>query len=371
MDINLNEEQEMLRTMARDFLTTECPMTFVKEMVIDERGYTGELWRKMAKVGWMGLPFPEKYGGTEGSFLDLAVLLEEMGYACLPGPFFSTVVLGGMTIMDMGNDNQKQELLSKIIAGDLIITLALTEPSATWDADGITVKATAGNGDYIISGTKLFVPDAHVADYIICVARAEEGITLFLVYAKSPGISYTPLKTIAGDKQCEVVFDNVKLPKGNIIGELGQGWDGLEGVLRKVTVSKCAEMVGGVQRVLDMTVEYAKDRVQFGRPIGSFQVIQHYCANMATSVEACRFVTYEAAWKLDKGLPSIMGVAVAKAYVSEAFRRTAAMSQQIHGAIGFSEDHDLPLYFKKAKASEVMFGDATFHLDKVAHEIGL
>ena len=189
MDFALSEEQEMLKKMARDFLTDKCPKALVKELEQSEKGYSPELWQEMAGLGWMGLVFPEGYGGSDMSFLDLSVLLEEMGRACLPGPFFSTVILGGLPILDAGNEKQKQEYLPKIASGEAIFTLALTEPSAKYDADSITVKANADKDGYIINGTKLFVPDAHIADYLLCVARtsepvkAEDGITIFFVDA--------------------------------------------------------------------------------------------------------------------------------------------------------------------------------------------
>jgi len=212
MDLSLSEEQEMLRKAARDFLTDKCPKTLVKEMEEDEKGYSPQLWQEMAELGWLGLAFPEKYGGSEMQFLDLLILLEEMGRACLPGPFFSTVVLGGLPILDIGSEEQKQEYLPQIADGKAIFTLALTEPSGRYDAAAVEVKAVADGDDYVIDGTKLFVPDAHVADCLLCVARTDEqaapedGITLFLVDGKSPGIGYTMLKTIASDKLCEVVL---------------------------------------------------------------------------------------------------------------------------------------------------------------------
>jgi alkylation response protein AidB-like acyl-CoA dehydrogenase len=216
-----------------------------------------------------------------------------------------------------------------------------------------------------------------VADYLICVARTgrgkkpEAGITLFLVDARSPGISCTLLKTIAGDKQCEVVLDKVVVPERNILGRVGQGWKHIERVLQQATALKCAEMLGGAQQVLEMTVAYAKERVQFGRPIGSFQAIQHHCANMATDVDGCRFITYLACWKLSEGMPAAKEVSMAKAWVSDAFRRVTALGHQVHGGVGFIEDHDMPLYFKRAKAWELMFGDADFHRELVAQHIGL
>ena len=377
MDLGLSEEQEMLKTTARDFLEKECPTTLVKELAEDEKGYTPELWQKMAELGWMGLVIPEEYDGMGMQFLDLAVLLEEMGRACLPGPFFSTVVLGGFTILEAANEEQKKELLPKISNGELILALALTEPSARYEPDAITAKAVPDKDDYVISGTKLFVENAHIADYIICVTRTkdganpEDGITLFLVDAKSPGISTTLLMTLAGDKQCEVVFDNVKVPKKNMLGELDKGWPVIENMLEKATVALCAQMVGGAQAALDMSVAYAKERVQFGRPIGSFQAIQHYCANMVTDVDGSRYITYEAAWKVSEGIPATMEVSMAKAWVSEAYRRVALLGHQIHGGIGFCMDHDMPLYFKRAKAAEPTFGDADWHREVVAKQLGL
>jgi alkylation response protein AidB-like acyl-CoA dehydrogenase len=377
MDLGFTEEQEMLRKTARDFLQTECPTTLVKEMADDEQGYTKELWSKMAELGWMGLALPEEYDGMGMSFLDLSVLLEEMGRACLPGPFFSTVVLGGFAIIEAGNEEQKKDLLPKIAAGEVILAMALTEPSASYDPASVTVQAVPDKDDYVISGTKLFVENAHIADYMVCVTRtkdgssAEDGITMFLVDGKSPGISTTVLKTIAGDKQCEVIFDNVRVPKKNILGELDKGWPVIAKMLEMAAVAKCAEMVGGAQAALDMSVAYAKERIQFGRPIGSFQAIQHHCANMVTDVDGSRFITYQAAWKVSEGLPATMEVSMAKAWVSEAYRRVTQLGHQIHGGIGFCMDHDMPLYFKEAKAAESTFGNADWHREIVAQQLGL
>jgi alkylation response protein AidB-like acyl-CoA dehydrogenase len=206
MNLALSEEQEMLRKMAHDFLTDNFPKKVVKELEESEPGYSTELWKQMAELGWMGLALPEKYGGVGMSFLDLAILLEEMGRACLPGPYFSTVVLGGLTIADIGSEEQKQKYLPKLASGETIFTLALTEPSARYEAAAIETKATADKDGYILNGTKLFVPDAHIADYMLVVARtdeeakAEKGITIFIVEGKSPGISCSVLKTIANDK---------------------------------------------------------------------------------------------------------------------------------------------------------------------------
>ena len=377
MDLSFSEEQEMLWKSARDFLADKCEKTLVREMEEDERGYVPELWQEMADLGWVGLPFPEKYGGGGFSFLDLVVLLEEMGRACLPGPFVSTVVLGGMPVAEFGTEEQKQDILPKVCEGKAIMTLALTEPSARYEAASVQVKAVAEGDGYVIDGTKLFVNDASVADYLIVVARTaekanpEEGITLFIVDAKSPGISTFVLRTIAGDKQCEVSFDKVKVPKANVLGGVDQGWGMVKRIMEWAALAKAAEMMGGAQQVLEMTVEYAKERVQFDRPIGSFQIIQHYLADMSIDVDSSRVSLHKAAWMLSEGMECTKEISVIKGWLSEAYRRVAAQSHQIHGAIGFTKDHDLELYFRRAKAGELYFGDADFHREIVAQQLGL
>jgi alkylation response protein AidB-like acyl-CoA dehydrogenase len=374
MKLTLSEEQEMLRKTARDFLTEKCSKKFVKQMEESETGYSRELWQEMAELGWMGLVFPGKYGGGDMSFLDLTVLLEEMGRACLPGPFFSTVVLGGLPILEFGTEGQKQEYLPELVRGEKIFTLALTEPGYhNYDGSSVAVEATRDDDNYIINGTKLFVPDAHVADYLLCVARTkpEDGVTILLTDAKNPEIKCTVLKTMAGDKLCEVVLDRVSVPKVWILGPSNREWGPVQKIIERAAVGKCCEMVGNLQRVLEMTVDYAKERKQFGHPIGSFQVIQHYCADMATDVDGARFSTYQAAWMLSEGLPCAKEVAVAKAWIGEASQRVFAQAHQIHGAIGVTIEHDLHYYTRRAKAAELAFGDADFYREVVAREMGL
>ena len=378
MDFKFSEDQQLLKQSIRDFLAKECPSTFVREMEADEKGHTRELWRRMAELGWMGLPFPEKYGGQGGDLLDLAIMMEEMGRACLPGPFFSSAVLGGLTLLEAGNESQVKEFLPQIASGKMIFTLALYEPATTqYDPCLITVKASPKGSNYFIEGTKLFVSDANVADSLICVtrtdgeARSEKGITLFLCDAKSPGIQCTPLKTIAGDKQYEVVFDQVTVPRKNLCGRWNEGWLPLEKVLQKATVVKCAEMVGGAQQVLEMALSYAKKRVQFDRLIGSFQAVQHHFANIVIDLEGARWITYKTAWKLSRGMPCQKEVAVSKAWVSGAYMRIASLGHQIFGGVGYMVDHDMTLYSRRAKAAEMAFGDGGGHRRVVAREIGL
>ncbi len=376
MDLDLSEDQKMLKTAARDFLEKECPKQFVRDMEQDEKGYSPELWLKMVQLGWQGLPFPEAQGGGGGSFLDLAVLLEEMGRACLPGPFLASVVLAGLPILAAGSEEQKRELLPAIAQGK-IYTLALTEPDGMYDAVSVRTTATHDRDDWVISGTKTFVPDAHVADGILCVARTGEassgsdGTSLFLVDARSQGIKVTVLRTIAGDKQCEVVFDGVKVPAANVVGSVGQGWPVVEKALQWAAAAKCAEMVGAAEAVLEMSVEYARERTQFDKPIGSFQAIQHHCANMRIDIDGMRYLTYEAAWLLSEGLPAATQVSMAKAWVSEAISRVTRLGHQIHGGVGYMMDHDMQLYFRRGEAARAMFGDASFHRELVASQLGL
>ncbi len=378
MDPRLSEEQEILRKSARDFLTDKCPKSLVREMEMDEKGYSPELWKEIADLGWMGLVFPEEYGGGGMSFLDLAILLEEMGRVLFPGPFFSTVILGGLPILDIGSAEQKEKYLPDIISGKAIFAMALTEASGTYDAASVKVKATAAEvNSYVLNGTKLFIHDACAADYFLCVARTddeakkpEDGITIFIVDAKSPGISKTVLDTIARDKQCEVVFDQVKVPKENILGKPDQGWGEVQKIIERAAIAKCCEMLGGMQAVLDMTVAYVKERVQFDVPVGVFQAVQHHCVYMLVEVEGSRATAYEAAWRISTGRAYSSEAAITKAWVSDAYQRVVALGTQAHGGVSIIEDHDLPLYFRRAKAAELMFGDARFHRKTVARNLG-
>ncbi|TMA41942.1 MAG: acyl-CoA dehydrogenase, partial [Deltaproteobacteria bacterium] len=268
MDFGFSEEQEMLRKSARDFLAKESPMTYVRQMMEDDRGFTDAQWKKMAELGWMGLILPEQYGGAGLDFVDLVVVLEEMGRVVLPGPFFSTVILGGVALLEGGSPAQKERYLPRLAAGDLRLTLAQLEPNARWDAEGIELEARKVTDGYRLSGTKLFVPDAHVVDLLVVAGRTPgseggEGVSLFLVDAQSPGITTTLLKTMDQTRKlCEVVLQDVSVPGDRVLGEPGKGWQLLERIVDRGKVGICAEMCGGAARVLEMSVEYAKVREQ-------------------------------------------------------------------------------------------------------------
>jgi 3-oxocholest-4-en-26-oyl-CoA dehydrogenase beta subunit len=368
LDFGLNEQQEMMQTLAKDFLAAEYPEKVLKAMAKDEKGYTPELWKKMQEMNLMGLSLPEQYGGV-GDFLDLIVVLEEMGRVCFLSPYFATVALAAGVLMETGNDEQKKQCLTAIAEGKKIFTVAITEKSGKYTPDAIQTKATAQGSDYILNGAKLFVPDVQNADYIICAARTSDspdGITLFIVDATASGLKVIPLQTIAGDKQAEVVLDNVKVSADNILGGVNHAWPAVEKTLQRANIARCAEMIGMSEQALKITLDYAKERVAYGHPIGAFQVIQHRCADMFIDVEGSRFATYQAAWRINSGLPADKEAAIAKAWVSQAARRVMASAHQVHGAIGFTEDHILHYYTKRTRAYEFSFGGADEQLDKLA-----
>jgi alkylation response protein AidB-like acyl-CoA dehydrogenase len=377
MDLDLTQEQRILKRSAREFLKKECPPSLLYEMKDDFRGYPQRLWDQMADLGWTGVMIPETYGGIGGSFLDLCILLESMGAVCCPGPFFSTVVLGGLAILSAGSHEQKQAFLPKIANGDLIFALATIEPGSWYGTSGVSMTALETADSYILTGKKLFVENAHIADYILCVARTgsdtgpEGTLTIFIVDPKHSGVQCIPLKTLAYDRQCEVVFDHVEVPKHSVLGNIGQAGKFLTSLQEQAAVAKCAELVGCIQTIFNRTVAYAKERKQFGRSIGSFQAIQHHCANMVIDVDGSRFITYQAAWKISEGLPATMDAAMAKAWTGSASRNVTTLAHQIHGAISFTEEYDVHLYYRRASAGEVAFGDVEDHLEKVAQQLNL
>jgi len=377
MEFSLNEEQEMLKTMARDFLENECPKTFVREMMDDEDGHSPDLWKKMAEVGWLGLILPEEYGGSAMNFRDLAVLCEEMGRAMMPGPFLSTLLMAGLPILNAGTDEQKSKFLPMIANGEAVFTLAVTEEDGDFWPEGVQLKATRMGNDYVLNGTKYFVPDARAADYIIVAARTrrsenpEEGITLFLVDTSEWGTYVAPLKGIDETrKQYELVLTRVAVPSRHIIGEVDKGWPILQDMALKATAALCAEMVGGCEWILETTVNYAKERVQFGVPIGSFQVIKHKCADMYSALEYARSLMEAAAEAIrEDNSDAPVLVSIAKSYCSDAYKLIADHGIQIHGGIGFTWDHDLHLYFKRARSFDIAFGDSTYHRELIARSL--
>ncbi|MFA5077911.1 MAG: acyl-CoA dehydrogenase family protein [Dehalococcoidia bacterium] len=377
MDFDFNEQQNMLKTMARDFLVNECTKARVRELEADEKGYDPDMWAKMVELGWLGLIFPEQYNGTGADFLDLVVLMEEMGRNITPGPFFSTVALCSIPILRYGTATQKTKYLTPIADGKSIWSLAMTEKSGRFEADDITAQAEFNGKNYILNGEKWFVPYAHVADYLLVLCRTEKnvtpekGLTLFVVNKSSRGVKTELISTIAGDGQCRVRFKNVKAGRADIIGKKGDGWKVISYMAQRATVLKCAEVAGACQAVLEMTQAYAKDRTQFDKPIGSFMAIQHKLVDMLTDVEGLQYLVHYAAWVLSTGARADMYIAEAKAKANEVYQRVCIDGIKIHGAIGFTMDHDIGCYFRRVKSAEFMLGDTDLHLEKIAAGIGL
>ena len=375
MDLGLTEIQQMLKNSAREFLSQECPLTLVRELEENNEGNSEALWKQVVSLGWTGLVFPEEFGGTGANFSDLAVLLEEMGRSLLPTPFFSTVVLGGLTVLDAGSDLQKQEIIPKICDGRHILTLAMLEMEGAYQSWGVHMTASLSGSNYVLNGTKLFVPDADVAHSVLVVARTAEsddtnyGITIFVVPMDSEGITVSLLSSIGGERQCEIDFNDVTIPNSNVIGGIDSGWPVVEKMLQRAVAANCIEMLGGAEAVLDMTVEYAKQRTQFGRPIGSFQAIQHHCANMASDVEGSRHMAYQAAWRISENLQCAREVSMAKVWVTGAYSRICSTAHQCHGAIGFTKEHNLQLYTRRAKVQQLMYGDVHDHKATVLEHI--
>lgn len=371
----MTESQEMLRAAAREFFERECPPSLVRAMEEDDRGYPPQLWEQMAGLGWMGVAFPERYGGVGGTLTDIAVLLEEMGSALVPGPFFASVVNLGMTLLDAGSPDQKERYLPGLASGRLIGTAALLEEDARYGPDGVNLRGDVKDGGLRLSGEKLFVEYANTADLMLVPVRTgssgSSGITAALVSGAAAGVSMSPLDSIARDRQFQVSFDGVEVAQDAILGDVGDGWPVLQASLDRATALHCAMSVGGAQKVMEMTVEYAKQRVQFGRPIGSFQSVQHDCADMVNAIDSARLATYQAIARLEDGAPADREIAMAKVLANHAYKWTTLTGQQIHGGIGFMEEYDLQMWTRRAKVAELKFGTSAPHRETFAQSMGL
>jgi alkylation response protein AidB-like acyl-CoA dehydrogenase len=376
MDFSLKEETVLLRNTAERYLRKKCPPSRVKELAGDELGFSTTVWKEIAELGWLGLIYSDTYGGIGGSFFDLFILFEEMGKVLLPSPFFCSAVLAGLVINEVEDARLKDEYLPPIISGAKILTLALLDEKGRFDYHDPKLEAKEiGVGSYLLSGTRILAPFAHVADEILVCANVTDsergGPTLIKTDAKAAGQKVVPLDTLTGEKTSTVIYENTTLSAVNVLGPPGQGSRYIDKILPKAIICKCAEMLGGLERVVEMTVAYAKERHQFGRPLGSLQAVQHYCTDMATYLETTRLITYQAASLLSEGIACQKEVAMAKAWCSDAYKKCTWIGHQIHGGIGFTEEYDLHLYYKHAKASELAFGSSWFHRNKVAEEIGL
>lgn len=374
MDITLSKTQQNIAKEARRFLKKECPSEYVQEMFLDDTGFTDTLWEKMKAMDWMALRIPEAFGGMGMAQIDMSLLLEEMGRVVVPGPFFSTVVLAGELILAAGTNSQKQHYLEGIADGGIKATLALHEPDGGIDPTYIRMPAEPRGDDFVLNGTKLYVPDAHLADTLVVPVHTgapqspADSISLFIMGAQEKGISISPLPTMDGTRKLSAIrFDGVRLPKDFVLGELNQGWQPLCRVLQRAQVGLVAECVGGAQRAMEMASDYAKVRIQYDQPIGSFQAVKHMCAQMFTEVESARSMLYWASWAqdCDDDIEAAIAASAAKSYVSEAFTKVASKGIQVLGGTGFTMDNEMHLYLKRAKANQAALGTPAYHRERV------
>jgi alkylation response protein AidB-like acyl-CoA dehydrogenase len=370
-----SEEQEELRTVMRHFLDDKSPETEVRRLMDSPDGYDPAVWKQMAEqLGLHGLIIPEEFGGSGYTYVELIVVLEEMGRSLLCAPFFSTVALAANLLLASGDDAAKKDYLPGIADGSTIATVALAEASGRWDEQGVTLVATPTtsglDGSWTLSGEKLYVLDGHVSSLVLVAARTAAGVSVFAVDSDAAGYEATPLATMDQTrKQARLTFAGTP---ARLVGVDGGGWSAISKMLDLAAVALAAEQVGGAQKVLDMAVEYAKVRVQFGRPIGSFQAIKHKCADMLLEVESAKSAAYYAGWAAAENNDELPVVAsLAKSYCSEAYFHCAAENIQVHGGIGFTWEHPAHLYFKRAKSSELLFGDPTYHRELLAQRIGI
>ena len=371
MNFAFSDEQLELGRIVQQFLADKSSEEAVRILMETDEGYDPLVWRQMAEqMGLQGLIVPEEFGGSGYGYLELVVVLEQMGAALLCAPYFATVVLAANTLLHSGDDDAKKEYLPAITAGESVATLALTEDNGRWDEDGVTLAATPGADGWTLDGHKSFVLDGHTADLVLVAARGEAGVSLFAVAGDAAGLSRRVLSSM--DQTRKLARLDFAGTPARLIGREGAGWPVVERVLDLAAVALAAEQVGGAQRCLDMSVAYAKERIQFGRPIGSFQAVKHRCADMLVAVEQSKSAAYYAGWcaaELDGDLP--VAAAMAKSYCSEAYFRAAADTIQIHGGIGFTWEHPAHLYFKRAKSSELLFGDPAHHRELLAQRLGI
>ena len=371
MNFSFSDDQILLKNSARAALDEQCKPEHVRAMFDDPKGYSAELWGEMAKLGWLGLPFSEEQGGAGLGLVELALLLEEMGRAAYPGPFFATVVLGGLGLMLGGSAAQKDKWLSAFASGKARATAALLEEHLDWDPAATAATAPKAGSGWTLSGLKRFVPWAHTADVVLVPARSPEGLSLFLVDPKSAGVTLTPMVGIdLGSRWSEMRLDKVAVGVDAILGRPGAAGPVVEALLRRAAVMSSAEMLGAARRCLDMSVEYAKVREQFGQPIGSYQAIRHRCAEMLLEAENAHAAVYYAAWALTAGAEdAAVAASICKSYVNEAARKVCGDAIQVHGGIGFTWEYDLHLYMKRAKGLEPLYGDTEYHRELITRHV--
>lgn len=374
MHFDFTEEQKLFRDASRKFLEAECPPTFVRKMMDDEKAFDPAFWKKLAELGWTGMLVPEAYGGVEGTLTDMIVVAEEVGRSVMPGPLYATAVTGTTLLVMAGNEDQKNHYLPRVAEGGHLLTLAVLEEEAALQSGSVSTFAEGGKGKFTVTGEKRFVPDAHVANTIIVAARTsrrsapDRGVSLFLVDAGSEGLHIEQMPSVDASRRiCRVIMDNVVVEEDRLLGEIDEAWPHIERAAELTHVPICCELVGLAEKALEMVVEYLKVRVQFDRPIGTFQALQHRCADLMVGVELGKSLAYYACYATEKNLPdSPVALAMAQAYCSEMAQHTMSDCVQLFGGIGFTWEHDLHLYKRRAISLALNMGTTEEHREKVA-----
>jgi alkylation response protein AidB-like acyl-CoA dehydrogenase len=369
VDFDFTQEQVMLRNLTREFLTRESAPPAVRAVMQEPRGFSEATWQQMAQMGLPGLAIDTGYGGQGLGMVELALVLDEMGRAAYPGPYFASTVLAASAIAASGQDDQMARYLPDLAGGRMRATLALIEDAPTWTPSGVKLRAERRGDGFVLSGVKRLVPFVETAELLLVVARTgdgEDGTTVFAIASDARGVTSTPnVEMDRTNRSSTVTFEGVSVGSDSVIGEVDRGWSVVGPALQRAAVGAAAEMLGASRRCMDMSVEYAKVRQQFGQPIGMFQAIKHMCAEMLLEVENAHAAVYYAAWALDAGSPDAsLAVSAAKAYVGDASRKVCGSAIQVHGGIGFTWEYDLHLYFKRAKHFEPLYGDADFHREQ-------
>ncbi|MFC2034728.1 acyl-CoA dehydrogenase family protein [Chloroflexota bacterium] len=372
IDLRLTEIEEMLRNTALDFMKRDAPKEVIQALQETDTGYTEELWRKAVGMGWLGVIIPEQYGGTENSLTSAGILFEALGTGPLPGPYFSSGILGSLIVLEAGTEEQKQSILPAVAEGEQILTLALTEPEYSWEPRAVQTTATSKNGNFVLDGTKLFVVDAQAATHFVVVARTSteadpaRGFSLFLVDSKADGVSVRRLPGFLAGRTFEIKLDSVKVAQSAMLGERDEGWPALKRAITKSTPILCAYKVGGCQAVLDITLEYSRTRIQFGQPIGRFQRVQDWILEMVDHVEAARWTTYESLWKLDTQRPAAKSVHLSKAVTSGAYWEVCTLAHRVFSGISYSKEHPVSFHTRTSRSLYSYLAEPSYHRQQIA-----
>ncbi len=375
MDIELSEQQRLIQNSAHSFLAEHITGDMVRNARSDPQAGINSTWQGMAELGFMGMGISEAYGGIGGSFVDLLVLLEEMGRVTLPGPFFSTVAYAPQILNAVNNQSINKAVLPAIASGAAKIAMVIGEDNGIYTRPATNLTAQAVNNGFNINGICQFAPDGLEADYLLCavqMGRIEDpgaDIGLFCIAANMAGIERKALRTLNGQCAAKIVFNNVHVCEEDLVSAGQHIWGVLQQAMLRATVAKCAQMVGACSRIIEIAVEHAKQRRQFGKPIGSFQAIQHHCADMLTDLDSARWMMFKTGWRIDQDCATKRHMAMTKTWCNEACRRILRTGHQVMGGIGYCEEHDMPLFFRYIRMAEASLGTSDDHLAMIATDL--